>query len=121
MRCSVIIPVYNGEKYIAGAVRSALAQPEAGEVIIINDASADGTQNILEQLSDEDERVKLKMLTKNSGVAAARNFGVATAKEEWIAFLDADDVWHGGKLKKQQRRKYYGAGKKNERSPKYIV
>ena len=97
---TVVIPAYNSEKYIKKAIDSAFAQDVALEVIVINDASTDGTLSVLEEYRDRDNFILLKNQT-NSGVAVSRNLGVSTAKGEYIAFLDADDWWEVGKLKKQ--------------------
>ena len=97
---TVVIPAYNSEKYIKGAIDSAFAQDVALEVIVINDASTDGTVSVLEEYQDRDNFILLDNET-NSGVAISRNLGVATAKGEYIAFLDADDWWEVGKLEKQ--------------------
>jgi glycosyltransferase involved in cell wall biosynthesis len=93
---SVIIPVYQGERIIAGAVRSALNQTHRNvQVIVIDDGSTDGTREVLEAL--DDPRV-LVLAQTNSGTAAARNLGLAHARGAYIAFLDSDDRWLPEKL-----------------------
>lgn len=92
---SVIIPVFNCEPYIAAAIDSVLAQDFSDlEIIVIDDGSTDGTPMVLEQYSG---RIRL-VRQKNAGVSSARNAGLDIAKGEYIAFLDADDVWYKEKL-----------------------
>ncbi len=94
---SVILPVYNGEKYIECALNSVFSQESIHEVIVVDDGSTDLTLAILEQFKD---RVRvLKQIRQ--GAAAARNLGVSTATGEYIAFLDADDIWTPKKIAKQ--------------------
>jgi glycosyltransferase involved in cell wall biosynthesis len=88
---SVIITAYNYEKYIERAIRSCLDQSmHKGqyEIIVVNDCSFDNTASILENYSDF---IKYFNLTKNVGLAAARNFGIKMAKGQFVVFLDADD------------------------------
>ncbi len=95
---SVIIPTYNCEQYIAQAIESVLAQKDCEyEIIVIDDGSTDRTGDILEPYNQEIRYIK----QKNQGVAAARNRGIAEAKGELIAFLDADDYFLPGKLAAQ--------------------
>jgi len=87
---SIIIPVYNAEKYIAEAIESVLNQTfESWELFIINDGSTDTTADILATF--EDERITI-LTQKNKGVSVARNRGIELAKGEYITFLDADDT-----------------------------
>ncbi len=88
---SIIITVYNYEKYIERAIRSCLDQSIAKkefEVIVVNDCSTDNTPSILENYREE---VRVFNLEKNMGLAAARNFAVKKARGQFIVFLDADD------------------------------
>ena len=95
---SVIIPVYNGEKYIEEALESVLAQTFRDfEVIVINDGSTDTTEERLAKYQDRIVYVR----QENRGLAATRGRGLELAKGEWIAFLDADDVWLPRKLELQ--------------------
>lgn len=97
---SVIIPVYNSEKWILDTVNSALNQTyENIEIIIIDDGSTDDTQNILSKFRNH-SKVKIYKI-KNSGPAAARNYGVTLSEGKLIAFLDSDDIWKSDKLEKQ--------------------
>ena len=97
---SVVIPVYNRRALVGRAIRSVLAQQEADfEVIVVDDASDDGTP---EQVREEfGSTVKIVILQENSGVAAARNRGIAATAGEWIALLDSDDEWLPNKLARQ--------------------
>jgi glycosyltransferase involved in cell wall biosynthesis len=93
---SVIIPTYNSAALVTAAVQSALAQtlPPA-EVIVVDDGSIDDTR---QRLSTYRARYLHQL---NQGVAAARNHGLREASGDFIAFLDADDVWHPRKLELQ--------------------
>ena len=89
---SVIIPVYNGEKYLSEAVQSVLAQPcDDLEMIIIDDGSKDASGAIADALAGEHENIHVYHIP-NGGVAAARNLGITKAAGQYIAFLDADDI-----------------------------
>jgi glycosyltransferase involved in cell wall biosynthesis len=95
---SAIIPVFNGEATIAAAIDSALAQEFSGdlEVIVVNDGSTDATSSVLDAY-----RGRVTVLDRvNGGPAAARNAGVLASHGEYVAFLDADDIWMPGKLEK---------------------
>jgi len=90
VRVSVVIPTYNRSDYLAQALDSVLVQtfvPE--EVIVVDDGSTDDTPAVLQSYGD---RI-LALRQENSGAAAARNRGIARARGEWVAFLDADDMW----------------------------
>lgn len=90
VKLSVIIPLYNKEKYIAATIISVLQQSFADfEVVVINDGSTDNSRQIVEGISDT--RVRL-IDKRNEGVSATRNRGVLEAKGEYVMFLDADDV-----------------------------
>lgn len=100
---SVIIPCYRCRETVERAVRSALCQtlPPA-EILLIDDASRDGTLDLLRQLERRHMgRVKVIALAKNMGSGQARNAGWEAATQPWLAFLDADDVWHPRKLEIQ--------------------
>ncbi len=90
---SVVIPVFNGEKYISYAVDSVLNQSFSDyEIIIVNDCSTDQTMSVC-QKHLVDERVNVITLDKNSGVAVARNIGIENCQGRYICFLDCDDVY----------------------------
>jgi len=89
MLTSIIIPIYNGEKYIEECIESALNQTyEDIEIIVVDDGSTDGTSKILKKYED-----KIKIITKeNGGVTSAMNVGILNMKGEWFKLLGADDV-----------------------------
>lgn len=88
---SVIIPLYNKEDYISSSIKSVLDQTYTEfELIIVNDGSKDDSLTIVEQFKDKRIRIINK---ENGGVSSARNVGVESAVFEFIAFLDADDLW----------------------------
>lgn len=97
---SVIMPAYNCEKYIAEAIQSVLQQPEALELIIVEDASSDKTRDVIQSFLHDPRVIYIRNET-NLGVAASRNKGIELAKGKYIAFLDADDCWTTDKLQKQ--------------------
>ena len=88
---SVVIPLYNKEAYIADTLKSVLTQSfQDFEVIIMNDGSTDNSLNIVHSFSDN--RIKI-ISTVNGGVSSARNLGIKGAQCDYIALLDADDLW----------------------------
>lgn len=97
---SVVMPVYNGARYIKRAIDSALGQETPVEVLVIDDQSTDGLSEALDAYRG-DSRVKWLQNTERLGVAGSRNRGVREASGEYIAFLDADDWWAEGKLMRQ--------------------
>ncbi len=91
---SVIIPIYNTEKYLERCIESALTQTYKNiEIICINDGSNDNSQAILEEFSKTDSRIKI-VTQKNQGQSVARNNGVKISTGEFIFFLDSDDAIH---------------------------
>ena len=99
---SVIMPVYCGEKYICQAVDSVFAQDVPLELIVVDDASSDGTSQVLEPYKKRQDFVYVRN-EQNMGAAASRNRGVQKARGIYVAYLDADDWWEEGKLKHQLR------------------
>jgi glycosyltransferase involved in cell wall biosynthesis len=96
---SVIIPVFNGERYVADAIASVLAQRHhALEVIVVDDGSTDASADVVRRIVDA--RCRLVRQT-SSGAAAARNRGISESTGTLLAFLDADDVWTPDKLERQ--------------------
>lgn len=91
MKFSVVIPLYNKEKYIRNTLKSVLDQTVHNfEIIVVDDGSTDGSLQAANSIANE----KIKVISqKNAGVAVARNVGVENAKADYIAFLDADDKW----------------------------
>lgn len=95
MKISVIIPVYNAEKYISKAVESALQLDEVYEVILVEDQSPDNALQVCRELAQRYDRVKLFQHPDqgNHGAGASRNLGIEKASGDFIAFLDADDYY----------------------------
>ena len=100
---SVIIPLYNAEKYIEETIQSVIDQTYSNwELLVIDDCSTDKSRDLVKNFEKEDSRIKLiESDTNFGGPARPRNIGIDNAKGEYIAFLDADDVWLADKLDKQ--------------------
>lgn len=99
---SIIIPVYNKEKYIADSINSVLAQTYPDwELILVDDCSTDRSPEIIRNYMKTDERVRYTRLEQNSGAAVARNKALEIARGRYVAFIDADDIWLPQKLEKQ--------------------
>lgn len=98
---SVIIPMYNAQKYIEETVNSVLCQTYKNfEILIVDNSSTDDSRKIVNTYNDE--RIKIVELDFNSGgPARPRNIGIENANGEYIAFLDADDIWLPEKIEKQ--------------------
>jgi glycosyltransferase involved in cell wall biosynthesis len=95
---SCIIPVFNGQTYLAEAIDSILKQSYRPiEIIIVDDGSTDGTAMVAERYNQQIRYLR----QANAGTAAARNLGLSVAAGEFVAFLDADDLWHPEKLARQ--------------------
>ncbi len=95
---SIIIPAYNAERYLTEAIDSVLAQDYPHkQVIVVNDGSKDGTMDVLRSYGDRIEVID----QANAGPPRARNSGLNAARGEFIAFLDADDIWLPGKITAQ--------------------
>ena len=95
---STIIPVYNGERYLAEAIESILAQTcLPGEIIVIDDGSTDESTKIAQRFAP----MVHYYWQPHGGAGAARNHGVAVARGDFLAFLDADDLWTEDKLARQ--------------------
>lgn len=95
---SVIMPAYNAELYISEAIKSVLTQDYPNlELIVVDDGSQDGTATVASSFGG---CVRVFQQT-NGGPSVARNFGLSVAKGDFIAFLDADDIWRPGKLTAQ--------------------
>lgn len=91
---SIIVPVYNSERYLSECISSILAQDYRNiELIIVNDGSTDNSLCIAQQIAENDSRVKI-LSKKNSGVSAARNLGISVSQGEYIGFVDSDDTVH---------------------------
>ena len=95
---SCIIPTYNGERFVAQAIDSILAQTYIPlEIICVDDGSTDGTEAAVRRFGDRVQYVR----QSNAGPATARNTGARAARGEFLAFLDSDDTWLPDKLKLQ--------------------
>ncbi len=98
---SVIIPAYNAEAFIEATLASVLAQTYTNiEVLAVDDGSRDRTAEIVQAFAEQDSRISL-LRSSNQGVAAARNLAIENSSGEYIAPLDADDIWYPQNLEKQ--------------------
>ncbi len=101
-KVSIIIPVYNAEKFIGKTIESVQAQTYKNwEIVIMNDKSTDRSYEIIKKYAEKDERIKTVNTEKNMGVVKGRNYLTDMSEGEYIAFLDADDYWKEDKLERQ--------------------
>ncbi|MCR1808488.1 glycosyltransferase family 2 protein [Stenotrophomonas geniculata] len=99
---SVVIPLYNTEKYIEETMQSILDQTYKNiEIVIVDDGSKDQSPSIVKNLAEKYLGQVKYVHQKNQGVSVARNTGIENASGEYIAFLDSDDLWHPTKIEKQ--------------------
>ncbi len=99
---SVIMPSYNVENFIGRSIESVMAQTYGSwELLIVDDASPDNSNSVIEEYVQKDSRVKLFKLEQNSGQGVARNKAIEESQGQYIAFLDSDDIWLPNKLEKQ--------------------
>ena len=99
---SIITPCFNSEKYISQAIQSVISQTHQNwELLLVDDCSTDATFSIISNFASQDKRIKAFKLDKNSGAGVARNFAIQQASGNYIAFLDADDLWKPEKLERQ--------------------
>lgn len=99
---SVITPTYNSAKYIKQTIKSVQAQTyENWEMVIVDDCSTDNTCDIIREFIKADSRIRLIVQTENVGAAQTRNRAVNNSHGQFIAYLDADDIWYPEKLEKQ--------------------
>lgn len=93
MKVSLIIPIYNGEKYLYGLIHDLHAQNFSSvEFILVNDGSTDNTLRLVQNLVNKSKDERFKIFSKeNGGVSSARNYGLKKAKGDYIMFMDADD------------------------------
>ncbi len=102
---SVIMPLYNAERFVQAAILSVVGQTvKDWELIVIDDGSKDRSYEVAKEQAEKDERICLLRNEVNSGVAKTRNRGIELARGEYIAFLDSDDIWHPEKLQRQLER-----------------
>jgi glycosyltransferase involved in cell wall biosynthesis len=98
---SVIIPAYNDAATVERTIASVLSQTYSDlEVLVVDDGSTDETALLVQHMADVDPRIRL-LRKANGGLVSARNYGIAHAGGEFIAPIDADDLWHPEKIKKQ--------------------
>lgn len=94
---SIIIITYNDRKYVGEAIESALAQTYKDyEIIVVDDGSSDNTSEVLAEFGDQ----VTVIYQENRGLSAARNTGIRASKGEYVAFIDADNVWMPAMLEK---------------------
>lgn len=99
---SILTPTYNTEKFIRATIESVQNQTYKNwEMILVDDASTDQTVSVIEEFVQNDSRIKLFKLDKNSGNGFARNAALDKASGKYIAYLDSDDLWCSDKLEKQ--------------------
>ena len=99
---TVVIPNYNGYRFVGQAIDSVLSQTYQNfELLIVDDCSKDNSLQLIQQKMKSDERIRVIALEHNVGVANARNAGIKEAKGEYIALLDNDDLWTEDKLERQ--------------------
>ena len=103
-KVSIIIPMYNAEKFIARAIESVCSQTyQNWELLIINDKSKDKSFEIANEFAKKDDRIKIVDSKENVGVVRGRNQLIEKATGKYIAFLDADDFWHKKKIGKADK------------------
>ena len=101
-KVSVIMPVYNGEQFLAEAIDSILAQTLTDfELILVDDGSQDNSITLMRAYQARDERIRVFQLENNMGMADARNFGIAKAAGEYITTMDCDDISRPQRLQMQ--------------------
>lgn len=100
---AAVIPAHNGASIIRRAVASVQAQTRpVAEIIVVDDGSTDGTADIVAQMATADPRIRvLRRSVASGGPATPRNLGIASARADWIAFLDQDDEWLPTKMERQ--------------------
>ena len=99
---SVVMPVYNGERYLAETIGSVLGQTYRDfEFIVVDDGSSDSSAHIVQKFTGRDTRIRFIPLSRNEGKGSARNHGIAAARGEYIAAMDADDISLPNRLSRQ--------------------
>ena len=99
---SIVMPMYNSEKFLVEAIESVIAQSYTNwELLITDDCSSDKSFTIAQLYVQKDERIRLFTLDKNSGAAVARNNSIKKARGRFLAFIDSDDWWYPDKLESQ--------------------
>ena len=101
---SVIMPCYNMERFVTDTIGSVMGQTFADwELLIVDDASTDRTASLVQGFVGKDERIRFSVNAKHAGIASTRNRCIQQSKGRFLAFLDADDIWHPEKLEQQMR------------------
>lgn len=99
---SIVVPVYKVEAYVERTILSVKRQTYTDwELVMVDDCSPDNSSEVIKKYIQSDSRIKYFKQSKNYGAAAARNRGLAEARGQYIAFLDADDMWDPEKLEYQ--------------------
>jgi teichuronic acid biosynthesis glycosyltransferase TuaG len=99
---SVITPAYRAARFIEQTIASVRAQSfQNWEMLVVDDASPDGTADLVARLAEADPRVRLYRKPVQSGASASRNLAIDAARGRWLAFLDSDDMWLPDKLERQ--------------------
>ena len=98
------MPCYNMESYVADSIASVQRQTYPHwELLIVDDASTDGTVETVKKLAEQDEKIHFVVKNEHSGIADTRNQCIQMAQGRFLAFLDADDIWHPEKIETQLR------------------
>ena len=101
-KVSVIMPVYNCEKFVKHSIESVQKQTYKNwELLIVDDASDDASLEVARRYAESDERIKVTKMPVNSGVSACRNLAISKASGRYLAFIDSDDIWSSYKLEHQ--------------------
>ena len=101
---SIVTPVYKAERFIGDTIQSVQSQTyQQWELLLVDDCSPDRSADIIRPLAAADPRIRYVRLDQNSGAAVARNKALEMARGEYLAFLDADDIWVNDKLERQLR------------------
>ncbi|MBR0449212.1 MAG: glycosyltransferase family 2 protein, partial [Clostridia bacterium] len=99
---SVIMPIYNAEKYLADTLNSIFSQDYKDiEIVLVDDCSKDNSANIIMEYQKEHPQIVYYLQEKNMGAGAARNKALELAKGQYVAFLDSDDIWLPDKISRQ--------------------
>jgi len=99
---SIVMPARDSQRFIRESIRSVISQSySAWELLVVDDASSDATLEVVREAANDDSRIRVIQLAKNVGIAAARNAGIQSARGQFLAFLDSDDLWLKEKLQVQ--------------------
>lgn len=119
--CSVVMPVYNAEKFLETTLKSVLNQTVKDiEIICVDDCSKDKSVEIIKEYQKSDSRIVLLQNEKNSKVSQTRNNGINVAKSDWVALLDSDDAWELDYLEKVMQKQKETGGQLISTSCKFM-